>query len=118
VPVFCGALRSWPAPIAAAAAVFMAALARAATAAAHSWSKNTAFAPHAKEQGFASRICRQLTQAILAMKEQVNIEKLREETGKRVQAFIERQRKLVRTIDAALVILAAFAAICFFVWLL
>jgi hypothetical protein len=96
----------------------MAALARAATAAAHSRLKSTAFATHAKEPGFASPMCRPQTQAVLAMDKQVNIDTLRKETGKRVEAFFERQLSLVRTIDVALVILLAFAAIATLVWLL
>jgi hypothetical protein len=52
------------------------------------------------------------------MDEKVNVESLREEAGKQLQAFLEMRRTLVRTIDVALLILAAFAAISTLVWLL
>jgi hypothetical protein len=51
------------------------------------------------------------------MDEQVNIDALREQTTKRLEVYLASHRRLVRTIDAAMVILAAFAAICVLVWL-
>jgi hypothetical protein len=96
----------------------MAVPARDATVGARSWLKNIAFAQHVREAGFAFPLRRPPTPTGRLMDEQVNIESLLEEIGKRQQAFIERQRKLVRTIDVALVILAAFAGISILVWLL
>jgi hypothetical protein len=96
----------------------MAARARSATVAERSWSKSTAFAPHVTGAGFASPTHHPLAQTGNAMDEIVNVELLREEAGKQLQAFRATQRTLNRTIDAALLILAAFAAIATLVWLL
>jgi hypothetical protein len=58
-------------------------------------------------------------QASHPMDEQANIENLLEESGKRHQAFLEQHRRLICTINVALLTIAAFvAAISALVWLL
>ena len=52
------------------------------------------------------------------MDEPISIEALRATIDKQSRAFIESQRKLIRTINVALLALAAVAAVNFLVWLL